>query len=784
MILFSAVATAQQIKAWSTIANAGTLPANVPRSGYIFFRKSDTTLHVSNGMVWFRLTGTAVVSGVGSLLDAIHAAETDTATVLLTNGHYSLGVSETMDRRAALFVDRGAFISIGAGVVFTIQGDFHAGNYQVFDGLGTVKFDEGSVEYVNPCWFGAVGDSSTASRDGFQRALNSGVRRIKVKAPPGTYLITDSLRIPSNVDFIGDKVCIVSSDTNNYIMTTGPLVKNISISGFTLRYNAKPLARKPNVSAFYLNEVDTLDVSHNNILFAPGMGIEMIACKVVKVQFNHVENTLADGIHITNGTNADSGRSIWSENFIITNNTVVNTGDDHIACVSYQRPLNPTDPSYVAWTGSQEINRNGVISNNIVRGANTKYRTRGITVLGGRDIVVANNVIEGHPAVGDTNQTLVISGILIQGATSPFKFHRPARIRVVGNIIKKTTAIHFGSQFEAENGGIKIQGADSVEVVGNTIDWSPFMYGIILRGDNQISAYGYNSTPKDIRIIDNTINNARTGIRMFSTDTTGKATGWINRVTIRGNKFSNILRGAINADSVKSLFIEDNEFFQVNTAAIANTDAIRINKFGGDVSMKNNKFSSDSTVARIINATNPVTSGAHTAYLYVEGNAMNKITATSSDMVIPRTIASEGLKEYGAVDLLADTLSVGTNYVTIDTAQNRPRSTTTVFWDSDSSETLQITNAAHFRVAGQLIAASADSNVTLIVGVSQNNAAITDDALTVREYLGDSDQFHTVAFDFFMNLAALTSIKLKMKSVAGTHNIYIRRGWLTVERLD
>lgn len=718
----------------------------------------------------------------------------DSALVMVNYATVNITASDTIPAGASIVMAGKGRFNVSSGTLTFAKGSFFDGGLQRrFLGAGTVKFDEGVVDAVRPQWWGAVGDSSTASLSGFQKALNSGIKRIRVKAPAGTYMINDSLRIPSNVELIGENTTIVSTDTNNYIFTAGPQVKNIKISGLTTRYRYINRVRQPNTSAIFIRECDTLSISNNKIYGAPGMGIQIVACKAVRVQDNWVERTLSDGIHITNGLNTDTGRNLWSQDFVVTGNTVINTGDDHIACTSYQQPLNASDPSYTAWTGSQEINRFGVISDNIVRGGHNVTRSRGISVLGGRDIVVANNVIEGRSTVGDTNQVIVLTGILIQGGTTPYKFHRPKRITVANNIIKSSKANHFGTNFEAENAGIKVYGADSVDVIGNMIDWSPFMWGIFVRGDTTLSSYGYNDVAQDVRIIDNTIHNARFGIRLLSTDwaVANAATGWINRVTIRGNRLENIQRYGITADSVRTLFIEDNEFIGLNAANQASIDGIMLRRYGGDVVIQNNKFIKNSTGDTLANGINalvsaaagPVVAGASLATLYMPetSNIFTNITITNANYVIPSTITTVGLFEYGAVDYLADTVSTTTTYRQFAKYQNRPRSTTTVSYAADS---LKITNAGTYRVSGHIICASADSNDTITLGVSVNNATVTDDALTVSGYLNDSSQFFTIPFNFYITLTARSSIKPKFKIASGTSNIYIRRGWITIERLN
>lgn len=62
MLLCMASAQAQQQQLWSTIARGTSLPSNVPRSGYLFFRTSDSTFFISSGVTWVAYAN-AVASG-------------------------------------------------------------------------------------------------------------------------------------------------------------------------------------------------------------------------------------------------------------------------------------------------------------------------------------------------------------------------------------------------------------------------------------------------------------------------------------------------------------------------------------------------------------------------------------------------------------------------------------------------------------------------------------------------------------------------------------------------
>jgi hypothetical protein len=400
----------------------------------------------------------------------------DSALRLINYATINITASDTITAGASIVMaGKGRFnISSGVTLTFATGSRFDGGKQRRFIGGGSVKFDEDVVDVAYPQWWGALGDSSTQCVTAFQSATNSGVKRITVRVPSGVYKFNDKLTIPSNVNLIGDNARIVSSDTSDYIFYVAPSKSNIKIIGFETKYLPEPKVRNSNKSAFFINECDTLEISHCTIRNAPGMGMQLIAVRNAKISFNYVEYTNADGIHVTNGTNDSTvTRQLRSENVIITDNTVRNNGDDKIACVSYERPFKSGHPGdSTAWAGAQLINRNIVIANNIVEGSNDRLSTiindsastRGITVIGGEKIVIDGNTIRGV-ASGSTNGSMT-RGILVSNGPT-FACYRPVDIMVSNNIITDAGAITNGD----EQGGIEIDGADSVSVIGNRIKW-------------------------------------------------------------------------------------------------------------------------------------------------------------------------------------------------------------------------------------------------------------------------------------------------------------------------
>ncbi len=565
---------------------------------------------------WWGAVGDSSTQCVAAFQSAVNS-RVKRITVKVPDGVYLFNDNLTIPSNVSL-TGKGRFnILSGKTLTFASGSRFDGGRQRRFTGAGSVKFQEGSVDAVYPEWWGAVADSSTESVTAIEAAIASGVKRNRISFAPGVYKINDHIDLVSNIDLIGNNTCIVSSDTNDYVFKGGPLLKNIKISGFTLRYQPRNTVRQPNTSAIIMHEVDSLEITHNRILFAPGMGMQLASVKNAKISFNHVENTLGDGIHITNGLNSNTGRTMYSENVIITDNTVRNAGDDKIAVSGYKRQAGFLASLYGTWTASQEINRRIVIANNIVEGGNSNYNARGISVIGARDVVVDGNTVRGFTGGKMT------SGINVDRISNLDGF-RNQNVVVSNNVIVDGQYTSFVDNF----GGIKLGSVDSVIVVGNYISWTPYTFGIRIRSDTvgTTPAHGFTNGCRGAIIANNIIQNARVGISLLATNST---TMWNKEITIQNNYISNSQRGAIVADSVEGISVIGNRIENVNTSGTASQRAIDLNRVDKDVIIKDNILRSTTSVEYAISVSRPKS----TADIREIGNVFNIATTTAKNNI-------------------------------------------------------------------------------------------------------------------------------------------------------
>lgn len=229
-----------------------------------------------------------------------------------------------------------------------------------------------SPDSINIQTYGATANDTTDDTSAIQNALNAATAGKVVVVPPGTFIQTDILTVPAGVT--------LRSESPRTGIINAPNVERQSI---VLKDNAKLINLKLTSPAtvrgsifehhrIVLNDADGVLVQGNHIDGGTAAGIYIYSATNYQILDNLIENTLADGIHNTAG----------SSNGLVKGNTLNKVGDDGVAVVSYVQ-----DGDY-----THDI----TITNNIM----TDGIGRGITVVGGKNVLIENNTITHTRAAG------------------------------------------------------------------------------------------------------------------------------------------------------------------------------------------------------------------------------------------------------------------------------------------------------------------------------------------------------------------------------------------------
>jgi parallel beta-helix repeat protein len=183
---------------------------------------------------------------------------------------------------------------------------------------------------------------------------------------PGTYVVSHSLVVKArNVVVSGYGATLVATNPDDQSLVVNGT--NATVAGLTLRgTGGKRLETES--SAKVVVRGTGIKILDTRIEGGASAGIFVSGATSVALVGNRVSATLADGIHITGG----------SQNVLVSGNTVIGTGDDMIAIVSYQK--------------DGALSRNILVTDNRVSG---NYWGRGLTVVGGTSVTLSNNTVQG-----------------------------------------------------------------------------------------------------------------------------------------------------------------------------------------------------------------------------------------------------------------------------------------------------------------------------------------------------------------------------------------------------
>ncbi|MDN7619327.1 glycosyl hydrolase family 28-related protein [Burkholderia cenocepacia] len=294
--------------------------------------------------------------------------------------------------------------------------------------------------------FGVKGDGVTDDTAALQVALNAG---IPLYFPPGTYLYGNTLKATASIVGAGwDSIlqCTTSQGQNSAIYWSGASHFNIRNLQF---FSANATAYYPdeNAGSINLRDCSQFEISGCKFNNAAGGGALMRSCVNGEVFGNTLLDIWHDGIHVTKA----------SADIMITNNEVINGGDDAFAVVGYfNEGVRP---------------RRITIANNRVVG--TKY-ARGIAIVGAQDITVADNQIYNPMAAG-----IYVASEL----TSVYQSYGNDNVTVANNLLDTCgVQSNIGAIVNAPNG--------------------PLGYGALV----VTATAGFNNS--NITIVNNTIKNA------------------------------------------------------------------------------------------------------------------------------------------------------------------------------------------------------------------------------------------------------------------------------------
>lgn len=210
------------------------------------------------------------------------------------------------------------------------------------------------------------GASGVDQADALQAALDNLQPGQRLVLAPGNYRVGRVLAVRrEQVTVSGYDATLVASDpdqqaiqmTGAYSTLVGVTLKGTGTQRLESATSAKVIVDGTGIQVL---DVTIEGGASAGIFVSRGIGIALVG--------DRISGTLADGIHITGG----------SQDVLVQNSSVTATGDDMVGIVSYQRDSGQT--------------RNIYVTSNYLAG---NAWGRGVAVVGGADVTVAGNWIEG-----------------------------------------------------------------------------------------------------------------------------------------------------------------------------------------------------------------------------------------------------------------------------------------------------------------------------------------------------------------------------------------------------
>ena len=256
--------------------------------------------------------------------------------------------------------------------------------------------------------YGAKGDGLSDDTGALQKAFDDVPSGAVLEFPPGTYLHRKSLTLSKDGTILMGKGGILKATNpdDQTILLTG---RKSAVIGMILHGTGDSRSSQPQTTKIWVRGRWN-QILNNEIKAGASAGIFVFGAKDFSIVGNLVSETLADGIHMTNG----------SQRGLVEHNIVHHTGDDPIAVVSYKN--------------NNKLSGNIIIRNNSV--SNISHG-RGITVVGGEHVLIeGNSVSDITGAAGiliaqeksyktGTVNNIIVRHNHIQNIQMPFKLRYP-----------------------------------------------------------------------------------------------------------------------------------------------------------------------------------------------------------------------------------------------------------------------------------------------------------------------------------------------------------------------
>ena len=287
---------------------------------------------------------------------------------------------------------------------------------------------------------GAIPNDGSDDQVAIQDAIDSAPAGATVVFPAGTYHHSDLFNVrTAGVTLWGYGATLVATNPNRHAIILQ--ANNTSVLGFTLVGSPTVRLSAEEQMGIALHFTDGSQVRDNTVRGTSSAGIFIWGASNYAVLNNIVENTMSDGIHSVGGANHG----------LVEGNTLRNVGDDCFAVVSYIQERRMT-------------NHITIRNNSCVGG-----HARGVSVVGGTDVLIEGNTIEASGAAG------------IYLASEPsYDTYAAKRVRVIANTLRgvnTNAAVRHGAIFlwgragsaTTEDGTSYTLQNEDILIQGNTI---------------------------------------------------------------------------------------------------------------------------------------------------------------------------------------------------------------------------------------------------------------------------------------------------------------------------